>query len=137
MIKRLGHIDFVETDGGRSRYFKADKVGDCVTRAVSIATGRDYLAVYNELKELSGKSPRNGVARRIVKKYLSKYPFTALMDIGTGCKYHLHKNELPTEGSYILSLSGHLAAYKDGVLYDTYDSSRGGQRCVYGYWKVN
>ena len=41
------------------------------------------------------------------------------------------------------SLTVHAPAYvikhiisevKDGVLYDTYDCSRNGTRCVYGYW---
>lgn len=124
------------SDGGRSKYFKADSVGDCVTRAVAIATGKDYLEVYNEIKTLSGKTPRNGVDNKTVKKYLKEFPFTALVTIGSGCKVHLKETELPKEGTYILSLSRHLACYKDGVLYDSYDSSRGGARCVYGYWKV-
>jgi len=34
----------------------------------------------------------------------------------------------------ILSLSKHLAAMVDGVVHDTHDPSRGGTRCVYGYW---
>lgn len=35
-------MDFVYNDGGRSRYFKAKSVGDCVTRAIAIATRTDY-----------------------------------------------------------------------------------------------
>lgn len=30
--------------------------------------------------------------------------------------------------------SKHLTCVKDRVLYDTYDCSRDGTRCVYGYW---
>ena len=57
------------------------------------------------------------------------------MGIGTGCQVHVRKSELPEKGAYILNLSGHLTCWKNGELYDTYDCSRGGTRCVYGYWR--
>ena len=41
------NLAFQYNDGGRSRYFKAQKVGDCVTRAFAIATGKDYKEVYD------------------------------------------------------------------------------------------
>lgn len=56
------------------------------------------------------------------------------MTIGSGCKIHLDANELP-RGTIIVSLSKHLTCVKDGVIYDTYDCSRDGDRCVYGYWR--
>ena len=30
------------TDGGRSKYYKCNDVRDCVTRAIAIASGKDY-----------------------------------------------------------------------------------------------
>jgi hypothetical protein len=54
------------------------------------------------------------------------------MQIGQGCKVHLRRDELPQKGRLVLSR--HAAAVIDGVLHDTYDCSRGGTRCVYGYW---
>ena len=45
----------------------------------------------------------------------------------------MRKDELP-EGRIICNLSRHYAAVIDGVLHDTYDSTRNGNRCVYGYW---
>jgi hypothetical protein len=56
------------------------------------------------------------------------------MDFGSGCTVHLKSDELP-KGTLIVRLSKHLAAVKDGVLHDTYDCSRGGTRCVYGYYR--
>ena len=41
--------------------------------------------------------------------------------------------ELP-RGPLIVKVSRHLTAVIDGVLYDTHDCSRGGTRCVYGYF---
>ena len=70
-----------------------------------------------------------------VKKYLQKlgWKWTPTMFIGQGCKVHLKKEELPM-GTLIVSCSKHITVVKDGVLHDTYDCSRNGTRCVYGYW---
>ena len=58
------------------------------------------------------------------------------MRIGTGCKVHLKSDELPI-GRIIVRLSKHVCAVIDGVINDTYDCSREGTRCVYGYYKKN
>ena len=42
-------------------------------------------------------------------------------------------SELP-RGPLIVKVSRHLTAVIDGVLYDTHNCSRGGMRCVYGYF---
>lgn len=142
-------LDFVYDDGGRSKYFKADHVGDCVTRAICNATGKDYKEVYDALTELSKKervgkrkrgisSARNGVYKSTYTKYLNSlgWEFVACMGIGTGCTMHLVEEELPkNEGPIIVSLSKHLSCVKDGKIYDTYDCSRDGTRCVYGYFR--
>ena len=139
---------FIYNDGGRSNYFKGKKaVGDCVTRAIANATGLDYKKVYDDLNQLAKSertsnrkrgtsSARNGVYKVTLKKYIEKvlgWTWHATMQIGQGCKVHLSAEELPS-GTLIVSVSKHLTCVKDGVLYDTYDCSRGGNRCVYGYW---
>ena len=43
------------------------------------------------------------------------------------------QSELPP-GPLIVKVSRHLTAVIDGVLYDTHNCSRGGARCVYGYF---
>ena len=77
----------------------------------------------------------SGTHREVVKTYLEKlgWQWTPTMFIGQGCKIHLKKNELPS-GILIVSCSKHITVVKDGVLHDTYDCSRRGTRCVYGYW---
>ncbi len=130
-------MKFVFNDGGRSNYFKAENVGDCGVRAVANATGLDYKKVYDDLKALNkGKSCRDGTPRKVMAKYMEQlgWTWTPTMGIGTGCKVHLREDELP-KGNLVLSLSGHFSCVRDGVLYDTYDCSRDGTRCVYGYWK--
>ena len=143
-------VNFETNDGGRLLYFKGE-AGDCVTRAVAIASGLDYKEVYDTLAEGNAsqrkskrskkrtRSARNGIItkRKWFKDYMSSLGFTwvPLMSVGSGCQVHLHKDELPTKGRLVLRLSNHVAAYIDGVLHDTYDCSRDGKRCVYGYWQ--
>ena len=123
-------------DGGRAKYFAANKVGDCVTRAIAIATGRDYKEVYNEIALYLGYTPRNGVAKKDVKKVMAHFggEWHSCMKIGSGCKVHLTDNEVPMKGRIVCQLSHHACAVIDGVINDTFDCSRKGTRCVYGYW---
>jgi hypothetical protein len=57
------------------------------------------------------------------------------MHIGSGCTAHLRDGEswVP-QGRVIVKVSKHYTALIDGVIHDTHDPSRGGTRCVYGYW---
>ena len=132
-------MEWVYDDGGRSNYFKGS-AGDCVVRAIAIATEQDYKKVYDELalmhQERYGKrSARNGTHRDDIKRYMADlgWKWNPTMGIGTGCTVHLREDELPG-GRVMCSLSRHIATVVDGVLHDTYDSSRDGERCVYGYW---
>lgn len=132
-------MNFNFNDGGRSRYFEATKVGDCVCRAISIASQRDYKEVYDMLRDASGRTPRNGVYKKDYRKVMEKLgaEWVPLMTIGSGCKAHLRDGEIPMKGRIVCKLSKHLVAVIDGVINDTYDPSRDGSRCVYGYWLFN
>lgn len=132
-------MEYNYNDGGRSKYFKAECVNDCVTRAIAIATERDYKEVYNEIKSIVGYSPRNGILYKDVKKVMHHFggTWTATMHIGQGCRVHVKPDELPAQGRYVLNLSKHCASWIDGTLQDTYDCSRDGKRLVYGFWKFD
>ena len=139
-------------DGGRAEAGYKGKVGDCVVRSVAIVTGLSYKKIYDDLYEANelfrttsktklakslkqkNDSPRTGTHRVVLKKYLQKlgWDWTPTMFVGQGCKVHLKKDELPS-GTLIVSCSKHITVVKDGILYDTYDCSRKGTRCVYGY----
>ena len=139
-------MKFVYSDGGRSKYFKAEHVGDCCVRAICNATGMDYKEVYDALNHLartertgtrkkSISNSREGVYKKTAGKYLESlgWKWKSTMWIGSGCTTHVREDELP-KGSLVLNLSRHFTCVRDGVLYDTYDCSRDGDRCVYGYW---
>jgi hypothetical protein len=77
------------------------------------------------------------VKRKWFKDYMHSLGFswTPTMKIGQGCKVHLREGELP-KGSLVVNVSRHFTCVRDGVLLDTYDCSRDGTRCVYGYWSL-
>ena len=122
-------------DGGRAQAGYLGHPGDCVCRAIAIATGKTYQEVYDALNALKksmrqtrlvrGSSARNGVARPVYEKYLQSigWTFVPTMKIASGCKVHLHDGELPN-GRIICRLSKHLVAVIDGVIHDTHDPQR-------------
>ena len=139
-------MDFVFHDGGRVAAGYRGATGDCVTRSIAIATGKPYQEIYIALNRLAetervGKrkkrrsSSRTGVFRRTYQHYLESlgWQWTSTMSIGSGCQVHVRASELPS-GPLIVKVSRHLTAVIDGVLHDTHNCSRGGARCVYGYF---
>lgn len=137
---------FVQADGGRKSAGYKGRTGDCVTRAIAIATGKPYQEVYDALtagikaqrgSKGKGRTARTGVPKPVYRRYMDAlgYAWTPTMTIGSGCRVHLRDGELPL-GRLVVVTSGHLVAVIDGVIFDTHDCSRGGTRCVYGYYTV-
>lgn len=146
---------WVEDDGGRAAAGFTGTAGDCVTRAIAIATRLPYRQVYDALHAQALDDPRNrarlqrryghtarrhasprtGVPRQVYDPYLKHlgWIWTPTMKFGQGCTVHLRADQLP-QGRLIVRVSKHLCAVIDGVIHDTHDPSRGGTRCVYGYW---
>ena len=157
-------MSFQYDDGGRAAAGYKGYTGDCVTRAIAIATGKPYQEVYDAINHLAvmerkgsrkrGKSnARTGVYKPTIRKYLQSlgWKWTPTMHIGSGCKVHLRAEELPS-GRLIVSVSRHSVAVIDGVIHDISDPRRGPTywyrqgttevervvpetRCVYGYWQ--
>jgi hypothetical protein len=147
----LEEAQFTWDDGGRAAAGYKGTTGDCVVRAVTIATEQDYQLVYNDLSEgcstqrLTRRAPhrkasaRDGVHVKRVwfKRYMANigWVWTPTMHIGSGCRVHLRADELPP-GRLIVSVSRHYTAVVDGIVHDLYNPSREGTRCVYGYWRA-
>ena len=142
-------MEFKYNDGGRAAEgFKQKKhCGDCVCRAIAIATRRPYSEVYDLIlhyakQERTGKrkrtisDPEKGVGRYTHSRVMALlgWEWVPTMGIGTGCRVHLCAEELPA-GRIVVDVSHHFTAVVDGVINDTYDPSRGGTRCVYGYYR--
>ena len=138
-------MNFQYNDGGRKNAGYKGETGDCATRAIAIATGKPYQEVYDAINKMSMEekdsckhvksNARTGVYKITYKKYLEDlgWKWTPTMFIGQGCKVHLKANELPM-GRLIVKVTRHVVAVIDGVINDTFDPSRDGTRCVYGYF---
>jgi hypothetical protein len=137
---------WVYDDGGRADAGFKGTTGDCCCRAISIATGKPYREVYDLINEYgkrerigkrkkSKSSARTGVYKKTARKILEDMGWTWVpcMTIGSGCTVHLTAEELPA-GRIICAVSKHYVAVIDGVIHDTYDCTRDGTRCVYGYY---
>lgn len=122
-------MEFVETDGGRiCKSFK----DDCVIRSISIALGKSYATVFDELMHLGlhiGAYPNHP---KVWEKYLKDNGWV--------------KNKPPrnVDGKYIrlqhwddapkraiIKNSGHLTCVVDGAVHDSWDCR---YRPVNSYW---
>jgi len=152
-FKSIQTFPFQLNDGGREKAGFKGGAGDCVVRSIAIAAKLPYMQVYEDLRSANqnyaelkndrlarrlnntGSSPRNGSHRNVFHDYILGLGFewVPTMRVGAGCRVHLRPSELPT-GTLIVKVSKHLTAIVDGVIQDTHNPSRGGSRCVYGYY---
>ena len=112
-------LPYTYDDGGRlAAGFKGD-TGDCVPRAIAIATGLPYREVYDALAERmegrkvgrrgakrpSKRTAREGVLRKVYEPYLFEHGWfwTPTMHIGSGCTVHLTDGELPMDSHLIVA----------------------------------
>ena len=129
-------MEYIYNDGGRAAAGFKGKTGDCVARAVAIASGKPYAEVYAALadgmgsqRKSKGRTARNGVSvrRKWFKDYMASIGFkwVPTMLIGSGCKVHLNADELPM-GRLVVAVSKHYTAVIGGVIHDTFDPSERG-----------
>jgi hypothetical protein len=160
-----GRCGFVKDDGGRSRSGiayggKDDRVGDCVARAIAIATQRPYREVHDALtlatvryvasaeseKSDWGRWARrkggvrafhadHGVVNVVSGPYLKSlgWKYTSTKELPRGKGVHLRADELPP-GRLIVDIHRHLCAVINGVIHDTFDCSNEGRCRIRGYW---
>lgn len=127
-------MEWIYDTGGREKYYKAVHVGDCATRAFAIAAEMDYKEAYMMVKEYNdGETPRNGVFGYIIVEMME--------DLGWEyVKYndpdaYLADAEIPTDKVIIGWLGNHFAAVINGVLHDTWNSSKSKRTKGFkGYW---
>jgi hypothetical protein len=158
-----GRCRWVKDDGGRQRseiargVGRKDKVGDCVTRAISIATGKPYREVHDELTVRAVRHVYAGDDGCAYTKWARRHGGVRAFDPDHGChdgaygpyleslgwqftstkdrKVRLRADELP-RGKLIVSIRRHLVAVVDHVIHDTHDCGGAGRVPVKGYWTL-
>lgn len=113
------------------------RVGDCVFRAISIATGRDWLTVFDDLTAIGREASSPANDKLAYEPYLDKVSKRINVKVSTpdGIK-RLTGRQLaeahPTK-TYVVRTAGHLLAVKNGKVRDTWDS---GNKSAYIIWEV-
>lgn len=104
-------------------------VNDCTVRAISLATGDTWDNTY---KKLSNAARERGMMMDNVT-FIEDYLDERFQKV---CNYYrkiddfLHKNP---NGTFIISMPGHLTTVIDGVNYDTFDTR---DRRMWCAWRV-
>jgi len=110
------------------------EVGDCVERALCVATGRDWLSVYDELCIIGREVFAPPGWKSCYETFLRNNNFSYVgVSNKKGTKrptveefVKLHKT-----GNYVLVVANHLVGVTSGQYCDIWDS---GEKCLYGYW---
>ena len=106
---------------------KGARVGDCVIRAISIATGKTWESVYAELSFYGFRSCDMPSSNAVWGKYLRDLGFKQYIADDTVrefCRDH-------SSGTYIVGTGSHAVAVIDGNYYDTWDS---GDEAIIIFW---
>ena len=125
-------MKYTFNDGGRSEHYKG-LTGDCVTRAITIATKLPYDVVYNALFDIArnwkgnskvakrirlNPSPRNGCYCEVGSDFLKAIN---LEEVRKKLKIN---DQMFYKGRYIVKVRKHWIAIIDGVIHDTWDSRK-------------
>lgn len=107
--------------------------GDCVYRAISLATGKDWLTVYDELTALGREllCPPND--KLTYATYLDR--IADRLTIKTAFKRPTGKSVARLDDSkiYVVRMANHLACVKGGKIRDTWNC---GDKAAYIIWEM-
>ena len=159
MKKHKSKKSWVRDDGGRRvAGFKDTAPGDCVVRAIAIATRKPYREVHDAIaaayvvfatdegsnardallaaKEIaSDTAGERGVNNEIWGPFLREQGWQQIRTT-QGDVAPMWKDASLPPGRLVVQLYGHLVAVVDGIAHDTHDCVRGGRVRVYGYWQA-
>lgn len=99
-------------------------VGDCVIRAIAVATGKPWLNVYDELYLLGRDTYDMMSGNETWGLYLYRMGFDPFL-LPDACPECVTVREFARrfpEGSYIVGTGSHAVAIVDGDWFDTWDS---------------
>lgn len=110
-------------------------VGDCVVRAISIATGRPWIDVYDDIC-LTGREefdmPNSDAVWGLYLYRLGFEPFV-LSNRCPKCLTIRAFCDIFSKGTYIIGTGSHAVAIIDGDYYDSWDS---GDQIASYFWRV-
>lgn len=117
---------------------KGVKSGDCVIRAITTATKKDYFEVVDEMVKIYKKTGYIINDKHGYEKYLKTLGYEKQKQPRKpdGKKYTLKEFidiKAEPNKSYIISLANHLTAVENKVLIDIWDCSH---KCVLNYWII-
>lgn len=126
---------YVINDGGKAATGRKGKSGDCVVRAIAIASDMDYETTYRMVAEEAAnygfkKSARDGIHNTVRDAVLKKLgwvwmPAPKIAGRKARCA------DLFDKGMVIARQARHIVAVNYGIPHDIFDSSG---KMVYGYW---
>ena len=108
--------------------------GDCVIRALCVATDQDWLTVFDEIVQIARKQFDIINGNNVYPEYLKKYGFTEYKVTNKkGTKRPTMKSLIKQYPDKIIvgHCSKHVTCAKNGKVYDTWDTT---ERPLYKYW---
>lgn len=116
---------------------KGSITGDCVVRAIANALDKDWYQVFDDLTKIA--RDRCGVIDEpeTYSIYLKDYPTIRVKFVD---KYGENRRLRPRyfkekglNGTYIVSVAGHLTCVRNGVVEDTWNCAN---KCAYKIWEI-
>ncbi len=106
-----------------------NNIEDCTIRAISVAEGISWDKAYDKLSTFARKKRLMMSSVVAIEKYLDMhYDRICFRDRTVGEFIETHP-----DGTYLITMRGHITVVKDGINYDTFDS---GDRKMWCAWEV-
>lgn len=153
-VPEVNYIEFAAHKGPLAIKEKRD----CVTRAISTATGFGYYATFNQLGErqrqlalelidfdpenadeyrrISEKTADCGISYPVMADALKTFGWRATVCDTDGKITKFRKGVVPDEGTYLIVLCHHLTCVINGVVRDSYDCTGCGEAQVLETWEL-
>lgn len=116
------------------RYYNANifdrNVEDCTIRAISVAENISWDKAYRKLSDYARERGLMLSSYEAIESYLDD-------NYKRGCYYGMTVGEFIDRhpyGTYLITMRGHITVLKDGINYDTFDSSN---RKIWCAWIVD
>lgn len=123
------------------QYFNAHpknlRVGDCVKRALTFATGEDYMEIQRQLNKIKREvGAKNYSSNTVWNKFIQNKGWKEMSFQAVKGESRMNGEMFCKKfktGTYILRMAHHLTVCKGGIIYDTWNCSK---KCVYKAWVV-